>query len=177
MIPLDTHTGRMALNLGLTRRTDQSWRTAVEVTAALRKIDPQDPVRFDFALCHHGMSGACPATPRAETCQRCSLLEVCRIGPGVVRKEARRLSAAATGSPTIVLQVVGTRREVARALERPEEIAGHVLEGRRRRPAYRSSASRTMAERVTRRFLASEVTRAAKASGTLIVMVFISSFR
>jgi uncharacterized protein (TIGR02757 family) len=95
IIPLDTHTGRMALNLGLTRRTDQSWRTAVEVTAGLRKIDPQDPVRFDFALCHHGMSGACPATPRAESCQACGLLEVCRTGPGVLRKEARRLSGAA----------------------------------------------------------------------------------
>ncbi|MCI0569785.1 MAG: TIGR02757 family protein [Myxococcaceae bacterium] len=93
LVPLDTHTGRMAQNLGLTRRKDLSWRTAEEVTAALRLLDPQDPVRYDFALCHFGMSGACPATPRAENCSRCSLLERCRVGPRILRRsrvKARR---------------------------------------------------------------------------------------
>ncbi|MGQ0507915.1 MAG: TIGR02757 family protein [Myxococcaceae bacterium] len=85
LIPLDTHIGRIAKHLGLTRRTDLSWRTAEEITASLRKLDPQDPVRFDFALCHYGMSGVCPTRPKGENCARCALLESCRVGPRLVR--------------------------------------------------------------------------------------------
>jgi uncharacterized protein (TIGR02757 family) len=88
-VPLDTHIARMARNLGLTRRRDQGWRTAEEITAALATIDPQDPVRFDFALCHHGMSGACPATPAISHCEGCVLLPACKVGPRVLRRAAR----------------------------------------------------------------------------------------
>jgi uncharacterized protein (TIGR02757 family) len=55
VVPLDTHVHRVARALGLTARKDASWRTAEELTSALRRIDPLDPVRFDFALCHLGM--------------------------------------------------------------------------------------------------------------------------
>ncbi len=85
IIPVDTHVGRMALNLGLTRRRDLSWRTAEEITAALRRIDPDDPVKYDFALCHFGMSGACPSRRSAPTCRACPLLEVCSFGPRLLR--------------------------------------------------------------------------------------------
>ncbi len=57
VIPLDTHSARVARGLGLTRRATTDWRTAEEVTAALRRYDPVDPVRYDFALCHVSMSG------------------------------------------------------------------------------------------------------------------------
>lgn len=80
IIPLDTHISRLSLRLGLTRRKDLSWRTAEEITAALRKIDPLDPVRFDFTLCHHGMSGFCPAKPISENCAVCVLRPACRVG-------------------------------------------------------------------------------------------------
>ncbi|MBU8899980.1 TIGR02757 family protein [Corallococcus sp. M34] len=90
VIPLDTHIGRMAQHLGLTARTDLTWRTAEEVTAALRQIDPVDPVRFDFALCHFGMSGACPAQLEASRCARCSLLSVCQVGPKLAARPGRR---------------------------------------------------------------------------------------
>ncbi|HZH03954.1 MAG TPA: TIGR02757 family protein [Myxococcaceae bacterium] len=80
IIPLDTHVGRLSSYLGLTRRRDLSWKAAEEITASLRQLDPLDPVKYDFALCHHGMSGACPAEPRAEDCQRCPLARVCRLG-------------------------------------------------------------------------------------------------
>jgi uncharacterized protein (TIGR02757 family) len=89
VIPLDTHVMRMARNLGLTRRKDVSWRTAEEVTASLRLLDPDDPVRFDFALCHYGMSGACPAQPLAANCARCTLLQTCTVGPRVLRRAAK----------------------------------------------------------------------------------------
>ncbi len=86
IIPLDTHIGRIAGHLGLTRRTDLSWRTAEEITNSLRRLDPDDPVKFDFALCHYGMSGICPAEPKAENCARCLLLSSCRVGPRLVRR-------------------------------------------------------------------------------------------
>ncbi len=86
VIPLDTHVMRMAHNLGLTRRKDVSWRTAEEVTASLRLLDPDDPVRFDFPLCHYGMSGACPAKPTTDNCASCPLLQTCSVGPRLLRR-------------------------------------------------------------------------------------------
>jgi len=78
VVPLDTHLARIAWNLGLTDRRDMSWRTAEEITANLRQLDPRDPVRFDFALCHLGMSGACPARQERERCRVCELRAACR---------------------------------------------------------------------------------------------------
>jgi uncharacterized protein (TIGR02757 family) len=80
LVPVDTHVGRIARYLGLTRRKDLSWKTAEEITASLRRIDSADPVRYDFALCHHGMSGNCPPTPRPLTCSRCALRQACLVG-------------------------------------------------------------------------------------------------
>ncbi len=80
VIPLDTHVLRVGRCLGLTRRADATWRTAEEITASLRRVDPEDPVRFDFALCHLGMSGACPARRRDEACLACPLAAACRAG-------------------------------------------------------------------------------------------------
>ncbi|MFZ5470532.1 MAG: TIGR02757 family protein [Myxococcota bacterium] len=80
LIPLDTHVGRIARLLGLTARKDLSWRTAEEITARLRYLDADDPVRYDFALCHYGMSGICPSTPIKENCARCLLRPACRVG-------------------------------------------------------------------------------------------------
>jgi len=82
LVPLDTHVMRVSRCLGLTARADASWRTAEEITAALRRVDPDDPVRFDFALCHLGMSGACPARPRPEACAACPLVSACRRASG-----------------------------------------------------------------------------------------------
>jgi uncharacterized protein (TIGR02757 family) len=78
VVPLDTHVGRIARYLGLTDRDDATWRTAAEITENLRAIDPDDPVRYDFALCHLGMSGACPVVRDAACCAVCGLRERCR---------------------------------------------------------------------------------------------------
>jgi uncharacterized protein (TIGR02757 family) len=59
IVPLDTHVIRLGRCLRLTRRTSPGWKMAADITAALRALDPQDPVRFDFALCHVGMMNAC----------------------------------------------------------------------------------------------------------------------
>src|SRR5208282_3382697 len=89
VIPLDTHIGRISRRLGLTRRKDLSWRTALEITSSLRRIDAADPVRFDFPLCHHGMSGVCSPRARAEACAGCELHSVCRVGARLVSTSKR----------------------------------------------------------------------------------------
>ena len=81
LVPLDTHVHRVARALGLTARRDASWRTAEEITL-LRRIDPLDPVRYDFALCHLGMSGLCPARRDAQKCLSCSLARACLARAG-----------------------------------------------------------------------------------------------
>ena len=59
IIPLDTHVIRVGRCLRLTRYTSPGWRMAVDITASLRRLDPDDPVKYDFALCHIGMMNAC----------------------------------------------------------------------------------------------------------------------
>ncbi len=48
--PCDVHVDRVARRLGLITRKQTDWRTAVELTSELLKFDPQDPVKYDFAL-------------------------------------------------------------------------------------------------------------------------------
>jgi len=99
VVPLDTHVARVARRLGLTRRRDLSWRTAEEVTGGLRVADAGDPVRFDFALCHLGMSGHCPPRRDPERCAICLLADGCEAGavsaPG--RPAARGSRSARAG--------------------------------------------------------------------------------
>ncbi len=59
IVPLDTHVIRLGRCLRLTGYTSPGWRMAADITAALRRLHPDDPVRFDFALCHVGMMNAC----------------------------------------------------------------------------------------------------------------------
>ncbi|MEO8482551.1 MAG: TIGR02757 family protein [Acidobacteriota bacterium] len=59
VVPLDTHTIRVGRCLRLTKRVSPGWKMAVDITDALRAIDPLDPVRYDFALCHLSMMGSC----------------------------------------------------------------------------------------------------------------------
>ncbi|MEE4352980.1 MAG: TIGR02757 family protein [Desulfatiglans sp.] len=55
IIPLDTHMHRIALFMGLTERKHADMKTALDITAAFRKIEPNDPVRYDFALTRLGI--------------------------------------------------------------------------------------------------------------------------
>lgn len=57
VIPLDTHVLKQSQRLRLTQRKSADWKTAQEITDALKKLDPKDPTRFDFAICHLGMKG------------------------------------------------------------------------------------------------------------------------
>jgi uncharacterized protein (TIGR02757 family) len=89
LLPLDTHLLRIGGLLGLSARRDASWRTAEEMTASLREVDPEDPVRFDFPLCHLGMSGGCPARRDPGRCAVCGLVSACRLASGAARPRRR----------------------------------------------------------------------------------------
>ena len=49
-IPLDVHTGNVARKLGLLKRKQNDWKAVNELTESLRKFDPVDPIKYDFAL-------------------------------------------------------------------------------------------------------------------------------
>lgn len=53
-IPLDLHSGNVARNLGLLTRTQNDWKAVVELTRKLHSFDPNDPVKYDFALFGYG---------------------------------------------------------------------------------------------------------------------------
>jgi uncharacterized protein (TIGR02757 family) len=55
IIPVDVHIAKVSRRLGLTRRKNVSWKMAEEITDNLRKFDANDPVRFDYSLCHYDM--------------------------------------------------------------------------------------------------------------------------
>lgn len=71
VIPLDTHIARISRCLGLTERKSNDWKTAVEITTALKRFDPEDPLKYDFALCHQGISGLCKGTKDKSICSNC----------------------------------------------------------------------------------------------------------
>lgn len=48
--PLDVHVSRVARQYGLLQRKQNDWEAATELTANLRNLDQQDPVKYDFAL-------------------------------------------------------------------------------------------------------------------------------
>jgi uncharacterized protein (TIGR02757 family) len=81
VVPLDVHVVRVCRCLGLTRRVSPGWPMAAEITQALRRFDADDPVRYDFALCHVGMQGWCGFNePTGDS--RCPLRGACRPRPG-----------------------------------------------------------------------------------------------
>ncbi len=49
-IPLDVHTGKVARALGLLLRKQNDWKAVEELTEKLRQFDPNDPVKYDYAL-------------------------------------------------------------------------------------------------------------------------------
>jgi len=50
MIPLDVHVEKYARHFGLLTQKQRNWQAVEEVTDCLRTFDPNDPVKYDFAL-------------------------------------------------------------------------------------------------------------------------------
>ncbi len=80
VIPTDTHVHRVARRLGLTRRKAADWKTAREITDRLARFDPEDPVRYDYALCELGTVGICRPSLAASLCSECALSAACPAG-------------------------------------------------------------------------------------------------
>jgi uncharacterized protein (TIGR02757 family) len=77
IVPLDTHVIRLGRCLRLTNYVSPGWKMAADITRALRALDPEDPVRFDFSLCHLGMMNAC-GFGRKQGDTQCPLKGLCR---------------------------------------------------------------------------------------------------
>jgi len=80
-MPVDTHVHRIGRYIGLTDRKSADIRTAREITDALRQLDADDPLRYDFALAHMGISGACPRRRVPTICAECPIQRICCL-PG-----------------------------------------------------------------------------------------------
>lgn len=65
VIPLDTHVIRAARKLQLTRRKTADWKMAEEITRRLKKLEPEDPLKYDFSLCRLGMMRHWPTKRQA----------------------------------------------------------------------------------------------------------------
>lgn len=50
LCPLDVHSGNTARKLGVLKRRQNDRRAVEELTENLKKLDPHDPVKYDFAL-------------------------------------------------------------------------------------------------------------------------------
>lgn len=53
LIPVDTHIKKVALRYKLTRMSSVTWTMAQQITDSLKKFSKEDPVRYDFSLCHN----------------------------------------------------------------------------------------------------------------------------
>ncbi len=76
VIPVDTHISRICSYLNFTSRSSADWRMATEITAALRRLDPLDPVKYDFSLAHLGISEGCHGSDPMH-CLPCAIRGIC----------------------------------------------------------------------------------------------------
>lgn len=79
IIPVDAHIQRICRLLGFTSRKQADWRMACEITAALGKLSPEDPVKYDFSICHLGISEGCSGI-NSEQCLACAVKDICAGG-------------------------------------------------------------------------------------------------
>lgn len=56
LIPLDVHVGKISRKLGLLERTNNDYKTVLELTNTLKQFDEHDPVKYDFALFGYGVN-------------------------------------------------------------------------------------------------------------------------
>lgn len=76
IIPVDAHIHRISGLLGLTNRKQADWKMAQDITDTLRELDPDDPVKYDFAIAHIGISEGCNGKNQ-QICRECPIAEVC----------------------------------------------------------------------------------------------------
>ncbi|MBI2376511.1 MAG: TIGR02757 family protein [Deltaproteobacteria bacterium] len=90
LVPLDTHVERISRYIGLTDRKSGDLAMAREVTRSLARLRPDDPVAYDVALCHLGVSGSCPRRRDKVRCVGCPIRAICRLGEPETPRRSRR---------------------------------------------------------------------------------------
>jgi len=55
VVPLDVHVANISRKIGWIKTKSVNWNTALTVTEHLKKFCKEDPLRYDFSLCHYGM--------------------------------------------------------------------------------------------------------------------------
>jgi uncharacterized protein (TIGR02757 family) len=76
IVPVDVHMGRLSRIIGLHSKKTYNLKTAVEVTKGFAEVSPDDPVKYDFALCRIGILENCSGKPN-KYCPKCELKEFC----------------------------------------------------------------------------------------------------
>lgn len=76
IVPVDVHMGRLCRILGLHDSKTATLATAVKITAGFARIEPADPVKYDFALCRIGIIEDCTGRPGVQ-CLSCELRGIC----------------------------------------------------------------------------------------------------
>lgn len=70
IVPLDANIFKIGACNGWTDQKAQSWKAACQITDVLKRHDPDDPLKYDFFLCHVvGMEGRCRGVPD-ERCRK-----------------------------------------------------------------------------------------------------------
>ena len=55
MMPLDVHVHRVAVQYNLLNEKQRNWKAVIELTQHMKSFDPDDPVKYDFALFNLGI--------------------------------------------------------------------------------------------------------------------------
>jgi len=77
VVPLDANIFKIGRCLGWTDRNTQSWKTALRITEEIKKFCPEDPLRYDFFLCHVvGIGSHCTGARSPECAKGCLLHEI-----------------------------------------------------------------------------------------------------
>ena len=75
VVPLDTHLFKIGRCLGWTKRNSPSWNAAQDITKALKALCPEDPLKYDFFLCHKvGIGAGCGGTRSEDCARKCVLI-------------------------------------------------------------------------------------------------------
>jgi uncharacterized protein (TIGR02757 family) len=77
IIPLDANIFKIGTCHRWTGRKGQTWKAACDITHVLKRCAPEDPLKYDFFLCHVvGIGGECSGTRNARCEERCLLSEL-----------------------------------------------------------------------------------------------------
>jgi len=79
LMPLDAHLFRFSQYLGFIKKQQSGWKAVTQATSHFRKICPDDPVKYDFALARLGIMNLCVHKAQPERCRKCPIQNHCQL--------------------------------------------------------------------------------------------------